>query len=197
MSRFLLLCAVLVACAFPAAAKKLVLTPDAPCGGMPVTDDNPTELLPLLSEGDGWTLLWKATCTDMGGAGSKFPMPRSRVLAARYGKGSDAVAVTLAIDEESSARGSSSLNMSPAAAEYAMVKPIQSEKIIYAGHEAYTGVLGGMGDYRQDVLDVMLSANTILRIQREYKSSQKPMDMVQWADDVLKVNAYVDPAWVR
>jgi hypothetical protein len=78
-----------------------------------------------------------------------------------------------------------------------MVKPLESKKITFAGNDARVGVLGGMGDYRQDVLDVMLSPHAILSLQHEYTSSGKAMDMVQWAEDVLKVEAYSDPAWIR
>jgi hypothetical protein len=193
-------CFLLVAtffCVSTAMAKQLTIDPGKPCGGMPVMDANPEELLPLLGEGAGWTLEWKATCMDMGGSMMGVKIPRSRVLAARYVKGQDAVAVTLTVSEDPAQRSGTVLDVPAEAAQYSMVKPLKSEKITYAGKEAYTGVLGGMGEYRQDVLDVMLSKHTLLSIQREYSAASKPMDMVEWADDVLSVGSYSDPAWLK
>jgi hypothetical protein len=193
-------CAMLVMAvcvASPVAAKQLSIDPTKPCGGMPVKDSNPEELLPVLGEGSGWTLEWKATCMDMGGSMMGVKIPRSRVLAARYVKGQEAVAVTLTISEDPAQRSGTVLDIPAEAAQYSMVKPLKSEKITYAGKEAYTGVLGGMGDYRQDVLDVMLSKHTLLSIQREYSAASTPMDMVEWADDVLSVESYSDPAWLK
>ncbi len=182
----------------PAQAKQFTVDTSQPCGGMPVADTNPEELLPLLGEASGWTLDWKATCMDLGGQKMMgMLIPRSRVLAARYVKGQDAVAVTLSICQDPEQRSGSNLNMAPEAAEYSMVKPLEAKKITFAGKEAWTGVLGGMGDYRQDVLDVMLSPHAVLNIQREYTGAGKAMDMVGWAKDVLKVEAYVDPAWIK
>ncbi|NCC24710.1 MAG: hypothetical protein EOM25_05850 [Deltaproteobacteria bacterium] len=179
-------------------AKKLTVDTSTPCGGMSVVDANPVELLPILGEGSGWLIDWTATCLDMGGQKMMGVLiPRSRVLAARYVKGQDAVAVTLTINQDEEQSSGSALNMSPEAAQYSMVKPISSKKITFADKEAFAGVLGGMGEYRQDVLDVMLSPHAVLNIQREYTSAGKPMDMVQWAKDVLKVEAYEDPDWVK
>jgi hypothetical protein len=179
-------------------AKQLTIDTSKPCGGMPVTDSNPAELLLLLGENSGWTLDWKATCMDMGGQKmAGMVIPRSKVLTARYVNGQDAVAVTLSINQDASQRSGSNLDMGPEAARYSMVKPLKSEKITFAGKEAWTGVLGGMDDYRQDVLDVLLSPHSILNLQHEYTSAGKSMDMVKWAEDVLKVEAYADPAWVK
>jgi hypothetical protein len=179
-------------------AKQLTVDTSQPCGGMPVADSNPVELLPLLGAGSGWTLDWKSTCLDLGGQKMMGTViPRAKVLAARYVNGQDAVAVTLSINQDASQRPGSSLDMGPEAAQYSMVKPLESKKITFAGNDARVGVLGGMGDYRQDVLDVMLSPHAILSLQHEYTSSGKAMDMVQWAEDVLKVEAYSDPAWIR
>lgn len=181
----------------PVHAKQLTVDTSQPCGGMPIMDANPEELLPLLGEASGWTVDWKATCMDMGGQKMMGVLiPRSRVLAARYVKGQDAVSVTLSINQDPEQRSGSALNMPPEAAQYSMVKPLEVKKLTFAGKEAWTGILGGMGDYRQDVLDVMLSPHTVLNIQREYSSAGKAMDMVAWAKEVLKVEAYADPAWV-
>ncbi|NCD26943.1 MAG: hypothetical protein EOL86_15340 [Deltaproteobacteria bacterium] len=179
-------------------AKQLTIDTSQPCGGMPVVDSNPVELLPLLGEGSGWTLDWKSTCLDMGGQKMMGTViPRAKVLAARYVNGQNAVAVTLSINQDAAQRPGSSLDMGPEAAQYSMVKPLESKTITVSGKDARTGVLGGMGDYRQDVLDVMLSPNAILSLQHEYSSSGQAMDMVKWAEDVLKVEAYADPAWVK
>ena len=183
--------------ASPATAKQLTVDPEKPCGGMPVKDSNPEELLPMLGEGGGWILKWKASCMDMGGSMMGVKIPRSRILAARYIKGQEAVAVTLTINEDPEQRSGSMLEIPAEASQYSMVRTLNSKKITYAGKEAYTGVLGGTGDYRQDVLDVMLSKHALLNIQREYSAASKPMDMVEWADDVLRVGSYSDPAWLK
>lgn len=198
MVRIVVFCLLLLALGAPAQAKQLTIDTSQPCGGMPVKDANPAELTPLLGEGSGWALDWKATCMDMGGQKMMGTLiPRSRVLAARYVKGQDAVSVTLSINQDPEQRSGSILDMAPEAVQYSMVKPLESKQITFADKKAWTGVLGGAGDYRQDVLDVMLSSHAILNMQHEYSGADKAMDMVKWAEDVLKVEAYVDPAWVK
>lgn len=198
MVRSIVFCLLFLVLGASVQAKQLTVDTSQPCGGMPVADSNPVELLPLLGAGSGWTLDWKSTCLDLGGQKMMGTViPRAKVLAARYVNGQDAVAVTLSINQDASQRPGSSLDMGPEAAQYSMVKPLESKKITFAGNDARVGVLGGMGDYRQDVLDVMLSPHAILSLQHEYTSSGKAMDMVQWAEDVLKVEAYSDPAWIR
>ncbi|MDD3610572.1 MAG: hypothetical protein PHI49_12575 [Halothiobacillaceae bacterium] len=182
----------------PVQAGKLVVDTSQVCGGVKPDASAPEELAPLLRDtADGWSLQWKATCFDMGGQMFGMKVPRTRTLGARYTRGKDAVAVTLVVAQDPKERGGSILDMAPAAQEYSMVKPEKVEKIRFGGHEAWKGMLVMPGaNYRQDVLDVMLSPHARLSIQREYESGSA-MDMAKWAEAVIDIKAFSDPAWLK